>query len=944
MRASTKAPPHPNAMNKYRYQYGAADDIGTRQEQQDYSEFCRKTEPTESLLAVLADGMGGYSNGQLASKVIVKRFISSYEQQQDSPLIRHLNEANLALAERKKQENICDESGATFIGLEIRENACRWLSVGDSYLILFREQKLSILNRLHNQETLLNEMVQRGEISIEQALNSPDRKKIYSAVCGTEIPAVDDCKIFELRAGDRIIVASDGILTLGKKLESLLQREDVAHAHAQEIAELICKLTLDEFRWKEERRLRTQQDNVSVLVVDIKEKSSTENEKKSLIAGAKNNAHSNLIEHFYSNTSYLWKIDSTHIIGDRDSQQDSYGCWSDAAGTLAVVADGAGGHAGGAMAAKIAVEVAHHMWLKQRAQLNAQEGTLEILQQCLLDAHQAIVKKSGQGNAKLSGKCAIVLCYIDINKTYYSAHAGDCRLYKKTAAQWNRMTVDDSILEILIKTGQVSEAERRTHPDQSSLTQALGAKDQPTPRLNSAKWHSDEAILLCCDGFWNQIPEVYWQVKSFGKDDGNFSLDEGAQAAWEAMKGRSDNITAVLIHLPKAGLLSRLSATGLCLILLSLLVAVMVGLCALDYVALPFGTTGKPTQVSEPSKAATESTAPEASTKAPATQPSDDEITAIDPDATKEPSDVPSLALKSLYTLELASPVDNLTISPQGDYVALVDKANQLIVFDLPSGEVVSQKPLNSATINTLRFSSDGRALAIAGSNIAVSRQIRPLEFRSLSSSAWATSIAFTPSQNSIYVNEDGKNSIKLFKLQGKQRASNIPSIDKACKILTISPNGQYAAIELSNAYIDLVEIAKEMKSTGYAEAVPQTEFSSALYAFSPNGQFFAQSNKGDSHSVSIYDVSQRSLVAQIALEAAIQNLALSPDGQLLATIHMAQLEGQLSYTLQLTSITCPQAADSIKLSSPVTAIAFSNDGRRLIIGGQVIELFEIAQ
>lgn len=91
--------------------------------------------------------------------------------------------------------------------------------MGDSLLLLIREEKMFLLNELHQYSAELERMADEGIISREEALSHPARHSLTSALMGKEVPLVDlreEC--FPLFPGDRVLVASDGV---GPYLDSL---------------------------------------------------------------------------------------------------------------------------------------------------------------------------------------------------------------------------------------------------------------------------------------------------------------------------------------------------------------------------------------------------------------------------------------------------------------------------------------------------------------------------------------------------------------------------------------------------------------------------------------------------------------------------------------------------------------------------------------------------
>ena len=122
----------------------------------------------DAFLLVLADGMGGYTGGELASRAAVEGFSKAFEREYLSPgermkaAVAAANEQVLAVRKRGGKD---DEMGTTLVAAWIgREGVC-WVSVGDSPLLLIRNEKMFLLNELHQYSEELDRMADEGVIS-----------------------------------------------------------------------------------------------------------------------------------------------------------------------------------------------------------------------------------------------------------------------------------------------------------------------------------------------------------------------------------------------------------------------------------------------------------------------------------------------------------------------------------------------------------------------------------------------------------------------------------------------------------------------------------------------------------------------------------------------------------------------------------------------------------
>lgn len=193
--------------------------LGARSNQQDSFSILAGE---DILVLVLADGMGGYTGGELASRAAVEGCLRAFERKSGLPGERMkaaVTAANEQVWSARKKRGEDDEMGTTLVAVWIGEDGLRWVSVGDSLLLLIREEKMFLLNELHQYSAELERMADEGIISREEALSHPARHSLTSALMGKEVPLVDlreEC--FPLFPGDRVLVASDGV---GPYLDSL---------------------------------------------------------------------------------------------------------------------------------------------------------------------------------------------------------------------------------------------------------------------------------------------------------------------------------------------------------------------------------------------------------------------------------------------------------------------------------------------------------------------------------------------------------------------------------------------------------------------------------------------------------------------------------------------------------------------------------------------------
>jgi serine/threonine protein phosphatase PrpC len=181
------------------------------------------------VLAVLADGMGGHAAGDVASATICRTFHRRFLGGSGSTPLRlatSLQAANEAVHAATAANPSLGGMGATCVGIAVGQAGVHWISVGDSPLWRFRQGRLDRLNDDHSLAPMLDSLVAEGQMTPEEAAVDPRRHYLRSAVTGDELDLVDASREpLPLAAGDIVLLASDGVLTLtDSEIAELLNR------------------------------------------------------------------------------------------------------------------------------------------------------------------------------------------------------------------------------------------------------------------------------------------------------------------------------------------------------------------------------------------------------------------------------------------------------------------------------------------------------------------------------------------------------------------------------------------------------------------------------------------------------------------------------------------------------------------------------------------------
>ncbi|MDA1073338.1 MAG: Stp1/IreP family PP2C-type Ser/Thr phosphatase [Proteobacteria bacterium] len=165
-------------------------------------------------VAVLADGMGGLNAGEVAATLAVQRVLQALPSAgsvTEETLRDAVRQANLAVFERSRSKSDYAMMGTTLVvWVHTGGRACLVANVGDSRGYQFADGTLS---RITHDHSLVQELVDDGLISAEEALTAPNRNIITRAV---GLDAKVDVDVFKIRRvpGDLILLCSDGLTDL----------------------------------------------------------------------------------------------------------------------------------------------------------------------------------------------------------------------------------------------------------------------------------------------------------------------------------------------------------------------------------------------------------------------------------------------------------------------------------------------------------------------------------------------------------------------------------------------------------------------------------------------------------------------------------------------------------------------------------------------------------
>lgn len=210
--------------------------------------------------AVVCDGMGGARAGNVASSMAVESFVDtvgeglkSSQPDVDGLLRRAVEQANELVCYRAAMDANCRGMGTTLVAAVVEPELVRLVNVGDSRAYVVSPQGIRQITRDHS---VVEDLVERGEITHEEARLHP-KKNLITRALGAEAQVAVDSYSIERQAGTFVLLCSDGLSNVVTDQELLF--ELIHGGPAAEGCERLLHLALS----------RGAPDNVTAVLIQL---------------------------------------------------------------------------------------------------------------------------------------------------------------------------------------------------------------------------------------------------------------------------------------------------------------------------------------------------------------------------------------------------------------------------------------------------------------------------------------------------------------------------------------------------------------------------------------------------------------------------------------------------------------------------------------------------
>ena len=199
---------------------------GGRKSNQDRMGYCFSR---EALLMIVADGMGGHLQGDMAAQIAVQT-VGSLFQQQATPQLKSpqrfleasILDAHQQILHYRAANKLSESPRTTIVACIVQDGAAFWAHVGDSRLYWVRAGEIIAQTRDHSK---IQSMILQGLASPAEIDTHPDRNKLFNCLGSPELPTVELSRKMTLQPGDTLFLCTDG-------LWSAVQDQQIATAFA----------------------------------------------------------------------------------------------------------------------------------------------------------------------------------------------------------------------------------------------------------------------------------------------------------------------------------------------------------------------------------------------------------------------------------------------------------------------------------------------------------------------------------------------------------------------------------------------------------------------------------------------------------------------------------------------------------------------------------------
>ena len=220
---------------------------------------------------------------------------------------------------------------------------------------------------------------------------------------------------------------------------------------------------------------------------------------------------------------------------------------------LFVIADGMGGHAGGATASSLAVETIRKELQAARAEepalfgsgVEGEENPLPDILGHAVERASAVIFEAAQADTELAGMGTTATAALVDGRAAFVAHVGDSRAYLLRGGHIYQVTQDHSLVAEQLRIGAISADEAKNSRFKNIITRSVGFERNVVVDLMGLELEAGDTLVICCDGLSNMVEDQ--EILAVVEESGVEAVERLVDLANE--RGGDDNITVAVIRL-----------------------------------------------------------------------------------------------------------------------------------------------------------------------------------------------------------------------------------------------------------------------------------------------------------------------------------------------------------------------------------------------------------
>jgi len=211
---------------------------------------------------------------------------------------------------------------------------------------------------------------------------------------------------------------------------------------------------------------------------------------------------------------------------------------------LAIVADGMGGHRAGDVASEMTISALKEEWEAANGINTAGEAENWLREQ--INKVNLLLFNHATSHTECDGMGTTIVAAITTDTFATIANIGDSRGYLLNESGFKQITEDHSLVNELVRSGQISREDAEHHPRKNVLLRALGTEKVVEMDIKTIIFEEGDILLLCSDGLSNKVTEA--EMIEILENDENLQKKAGTLILLANENGGEDNITLAIVE------------------------------------------------------------------------------------------------------------------------------------------------------------------------------------------------------------------------------------------------------------------------------------------------------------------------------------------------------------------------------------------------------------